>query len=119
MKASCQSPTWVVMAVATTELITTGANRTRVYSPRITSRAKTTPARGMSMAPAKAPAAPAATRIRRCSGSAPRRCPTREPMAAPMWMDGPSRPTECPEPMAKTPNRNWARALRPPSWLAP
>jgi len=70
-----------------------------VYSPRRTSNANMTPAMGALNVAATPAAAPEPTNARIRVWLSLKRCPTTEPMAAPIWTMGPSRPTEPPEPM--------------------
>ena len=86
-------------AVETTEAITMGANVAAAKSPRRTSRLKKTPPMGALKTAAIPPAAPHATKMRMRLADTLRNCPTADPIAAPIWAIGASRPTEPPEPI--------------------
>ena len=68
-------------------------------SPTSTSSVNITPAMGALNVAAMPPAAPAATSARSRDLSIFSNWPTLEPTAAPIWMIGPSRPAEPPDPM--------------------
>ncbi|SKT63354.1 Uncharacterised protein [Mycobacteroides abscessus subsp. abscessus] len=85
-------------AAATLESSTSPADSaSRLH--RISSRAKKTPANGALKVAEIPPAAPQASRSRNRRPSRRSTCPTAEPVAAPIWTIGPSRPTEPPPPM--------------------
>ena len=85
--------------VEMTEAITMGANVAAAKSPRSTSRLKKTPPMGALKTAAIPPAAPHATKMRMRVAETLRNCPTADPIAAPIWAIGASRPTEPPEPI--------------------
>ena len=95
--ASPRSSTAVV--VATTEASTTTLKLRALKRCRITSRAKKTPAIGALKIAAMPAAAPAASSSFTFSSESPSDWATFEPIAAPMWMIGPSLPAEPPEPI--------------------
>ena len=76
-----------------------GSERGRREIPRSTSRLKKTPPMGALKTAAIPPAAPHATKSRMRDAGTLRNCPTTDPIAAPIWAIGASRPTEPPEPI--------------------
>ena len=107
--------------VETTDETTMGANVAAEKSPRSTSRLKNTPPMGALKTAAIPPAAPHATKLRMRPAETFRNCPTADPMAAPIWAIGASRPTEPPEPIvtaAVTVRIPTVRGLRTPPWRA-
>ena len=85
------------MAVAVASA--TGTNvRTLISSMRISTANRTPPIGVLNVAAIPAPP-PAATSVASCQRDARASCPTDEAKAAPIWMIGPSRPTDPPLPM--------------------
>ena len=101
-----------VMEVALTAARITGVKPTSVYSIITTSMAKMTPAMGVLNEAAIAAAVPQATRMRMLLFGRCNHWPNRLALAAPTWMAGPSRPTECPVTMATVAPANCMTAFR-------
>ena len=88
-------PAYVAVAVANA----TGTSvRTLTSSIRISTAKRTPPIGVLNVAAIPAPP-PAATRVASCQRETPAERPAHEPNAAPIWMIGPSRPTEPPLPI--------------------
>ena len=77
----------------------TGTKVRVLTSGIIISIANMTPPKGVLKVPATPAPAPAATRVMRCHGAMEMTWPTQDPTEAPIWMMGPSRPTEAPVPI--------------------
>ena len=106
------------ISAAVTLAIATAPNDVGVKSRSRSSRAKNTPATGALNVAEMPPAAPHATRVRsRTSGIRIHR-PIVDPSAEPIWMMGPSRPTDPPAPMQIALARAFTTAtlprMRPP-----
>ena len=98
------------MTLAATDASTTMPNAWEVKSPRMSSMAKKTPARGalnVALIPA---AAPHATSTRRRGSASRLRRPAVDPSADPICTMGPSRPTEPPPPMHRAEARAFTAA---------
>ena len=79
----------------------TGRNVRALNSGIISSMANITPPIGVLNVAAMPAPAPAATSVMRCHGAMWMICPSVEPIAEPIWMIGPSRPTAAPVPIDK------------------
>lgn len=79
--------------------MTTGTSVQTLISCSKSSAAKRTPPIGVLKVAAMPAPAPAAIRVVRCQAGMRSHCPTVEPKAEPIWMIGPSRPTEPPLPI--------------------
>jgi hypothetical protein len=88
-------PTKVAVPVASA----TGKNVRALNSGIISSMANITPPIGVLNVAAMPAPAPAVTSVMRCHGATVMICPSEEPIAAPIWMIGPSRPTAAPVPI--------------------
>ncbi len=88
------------MNVAVPVEIATGRKVLTLTSGIISSIANITPPMGVLKVAAMPAPAPAATSAIRCPGDMRMSWPKVEPKAEPIWMIGPSRPTEEPVPMA-------------------
>jgi len=88
-------PTNVAAPVASA----TGRKVRALSSGIISSIANITPPIGVLKVAAMPAPAPAATSVMRCHDAMRTNCPSVEPMAAPIWMIGPSRPTAAPVPI--------------------
>jgi hypothetical protein len=88
------------MYVAVPVARATGKKVRVLTSGIISSMAKMTPPIGVLNVAAMPAPAPAATSVMRCHASSRISCPMLEPREAPIWMMGPSRPTEEPLPIA-------------------
>ena len=91
-----QRPTNVAVPVA----IATGRNVATLTSGIIISMANITPPMGVLNVDAMPAPAPAAIRAMRWPAGMRIICPSVEPSAEPIWMIGPSRPTDAPLPIA-------------------
>ena len=80
--------------------IATGRNVSTLTSGIISSMANMTPPIGVLKVDAMPAPAPAATSAMRCPAGMRMICPSVEPSAEPIWMIGPSRPTDEPLPIA-------------------
>ena len=87
------------MTVATTAATRTGLKLARLISPRTTSREKSVPARGALKVAAMPAAVPQPTRSLTPRWLILMNRPAVEPIAAPIWTMGPSRPALPPLPM--------------------
>ena len=90
-----------------------GPNWAAPNSPRMTSTANSAPAMGALNVAAMPAAAPQPTSVRRRRADMPMAWPTRDPMAAPTWMMGPSRPADPPLPIVTAEAIVLAIATRP------
>ena len=88
-------PTNVAVPVASA----TGRKVRALNSGIISSIANITPPIGVLNVAAMPAPAPAATSVMRCHGAIRMICPIVEPIAEPIWMIGPSRPTAAPVPI--------------------
>ena len=73
-----------------------GIKLAMVYSIKMTSMAKITPAKGVLNDAAMAAAAPQPTKTRMLLFGRRTHCPSMLALEAPRWILGPSRPTDCP-----------------------
>ena len=89
------------MKVAVPVASATGRNVRALSSGIISSMANITPPIGVLKVAAMPAPAPAATSVMRCHGAMLMICPSVEPIAEPIWMIGPSRPTAAPVPIDK------------------
>src|SRR5580698_10095544 len=87
------------MNVAVPVASATGRNVRALSSGIISSIANMTPPIGVLKVAAIPAPAPAATNVIRCQGAMRTIWPSVEPIAEPIWMMGPSRPTAAPVPM--------------------
>ena len=87
----------------------TGMNVAMLNSGSISSIANITPPIGVLKVAAIPAPAPAATSTMRWAAGIRSSCPSVEPMAEPIWMIGPSRPTDEPLPIAKADANDFTR----------
>ena len=87
------------MNVAVPVASATGRKVRALNSGIINSMANITPPIGVLKVAAMPAPAPAATSVMRCHGAMRIICPSVEPMAEPIWIIGPSRPTAAPVPI--------------------
>ena len=109
-----------VVVVAMTEDMITGVNVAMCQSPRTISRAKSAPAMGALKVAAMPPAAPHPRRVRTLLEDNLKNWAVADPMAAPIWAIGPSRPADPPVPMVMAeamPRIKIVRASEYPAFL--
>ena len=88
----------------------TGRNVSTLTSGNISSIANITPPIGVLKVAAMPAPAPAATSVIRWPAGMATIWPSVDPIAEPIWMMGPSRPTDEPLPIAKAEARDFTRA---------